>query len=484
MKAILVATIGTRDLMFQISSGSWYNVGDDRMQDGDIIGEQAEVISDLRLSVITYRDLTKFLLNGSELYKESIKPVIIGKLIAEKADDLEKIYLIGTNQNSSVREREKDTLYACELIKKWAASHYPNITVEIIYLGDDDTNPSNFEQMFSWWRTAWRTKIKVQPNQPIWLCLKGGVGQTAEAGRVSGLSLYGDRIQFFEFKQNTKANLAGIPSDYTGPFQGSNYLWDRTQQQAKKLLHRYDYAGVLDLLQPYFQQADSGLSAVQNLVKAGIAWNRGEFQQFFSLAKSYLTATEQTQGRTWWWMAYEQAMLGVVRLDQQNTTEAMLHSYRSVEGALSLWAIATFPNDIKEQVNQYPLLLSSICQKYPALRSHFTKQPGQRIIEISLMGWALADLLSAAIPQSANSDDFKAFGKSAREMRNNLSHRLGGLAETEVFQAWNVRDAVQWQKRILNCINLLTGQPFRSLSEASFFNKVHVKVNEAIERKL
>jgi len=34
-----------------------------------------------------------------------------GKLLIEKAN-IEKVYLIGTNQNSEVREREKDTLYA------------------------------------------------------------------------------------------------------------------------------------------------------------------------------------------------------------------------------------------------------------------------------------------------------------------------------------------------------------------------------------
>lgn len=44
MKAILIATIGTRDLSFQINSGEWYNIGDDRMQNGEIIGEQTEVI--------------------------------------------------------------------------------------------------------------------------------------------------------------------------------------------------------------------------------------------------------------------------------------------------------------------------------------------------------------------------------------------------------------------------------------------------------
>lgn len=218
MKAVLVATIGTRDLMFQISYG-WYNVGDDRMQDGNIIGEQAEVISDLNLATITYRDLTHYLLQQSETYCDRVAPVIIGKLLTEKAADIEKVYLIGTNQNSEVGEREKDTLFSCELIKSWLAHHYPHIAVEVIPLGVDGTNPSNFEQMFRWWQQTWKHKIIIQPTQPIWVCLKGGVGQTSEALRISGLSLYGDRIQFFEFRQNTKANQAGIPSDYTGIFR-------------------------------------------------------------------------------------------------------------------------------------------------------------------------------------------------------------------------------------------------------------------------
>lgn len=84
MKAVLVATIGTRDLIFQISSGLWYNIGDDRLKDGDLIGEQAEVISHLSLPTpITYRDLTHLLLEQIEKYCNRIKPVIIGKLLAE-----------------------------------------------------------------------------------------------------------------------------------------------------------------------------------------------------------------------------------------------------------------------------------------------------------------------------------------------------------------------------------------------------------------
>ncbi len=484
MKATLVATIGTRDLMFQISSGTWYNIGDDRMQDGDIIGEQAEVISDLSLGTITYRQLTKHLLDRVETYTERIKPAIIGKLIIEKADDLEKIYLIATDQDIKIPEREKDTIHAAELIKAWVTHQFKHINVndvEVISLGADGTNPSNFEQMFYWWRNTWRKKIPMTSEQ-LWVCLKGGVGQTSEASRISGLSFYGDQIQFFEFKQNIKANRQGIPSDYSGPFLGTNYLWDRTQQQALKLLDRYDYAELYDLLQSYFRQDPAGFSSLPNLVKAGIAWNQGDFNQFFSLAKSSLSTTEQRQETRWWWMAYEQSQLSVVRLTQQNTTEAMLHSYRSIEGVLYGWAKASFPNDVKEAPNQYLLISHAILAQYPTLKSSFIDPQGKSLSEIKLQWWVWLELLAVAIPQAGTSKDFKTFWTSAREMRNKLSHHLGGLGEKELFKAWgdDVNNSEQWQCRILNCLNLVTEQKFKSLSQASLFSRIHLKVIQAI----
>ena len=487
MKAVLIATIGTRDLMFQISSGTWYNIGDDRMQNGDIIGEQAEVISDQGLGVITFRDLTKYLDDHITTYLERIKPVIIGQLLTNKASDIERVYLIATDQKLEVLEREKDTLYAASLIKAWIVNQFDHISgdaVEVITVGPDGTNPSNFEQMFHWWRQTWREKITIKSSQPIWVCLKGGVGQASEASRISGLSLYGDRIQFFEFKQNNKANRAGIPSDYSGPFFGTNYLWDRTQQQALKLLSRYDYAEVYDLLQPYFQQPACSFGAVPNLVKAGMAWNQGQFETFFSLARSSMTIPEQLQGK-FWWKAYEQAYLGVVRFQQQNTTEAMLHSYRSVEGVLYLWAMDSFPNHVTEKPNQFLSLNHSILQNYSSLRSHFIDPQGQQLKEVSLHSRVLQDLLTVAIPETTTSIDFKEFWISARHMRNTLSHRLGGLAEREVFSAWgrDVTNLEQWQARILNCLNLVSRQSFKTLSQASIFTKLHLKVVEAIAKQ-
>ena len=39
MKSVLIATIGTRDLMFQIASGEWFNIGNDRVQNGKKTGK-------------------------------------------------------------------------------------------------------------------------------------------------------------------------------------------------------------------------------------------------------------------------------------------------------------------------------------------------------------------------------------------------------------------------------------------------------------
>ncbi|KGF72816.1 hypothetical protein DO97_03495 [Neosynechococcus sphagnicola sy1] len=483
MKAILVATIGTRDLMFQISSGEWYNIGDDQMQDGEIIGEQAEVLADLSFSQTSFRDLTHHFYQGMEHYRSRIQPVIIGKLITDQFQQFERVYLIGTDQADGISQRKKDTVFACELIKNWVLHHY-NIPTEIITLGTNGENPSNFEQMFRWWQTVWRDRIKPQTEQPILLCLKGCVAQTAEAGRISGLSAYGDLIQFFDFIQNTEINRKGIPSDYIGPILGTNYLWDRTQQQALKLLDRYDYAGAYDVLKPYLQQDTAGFGAIPIWLKAGTAWNRGEFQTFLQLAKSTLSSSEQRQGQQWWWMAYEQAQLAVIRLAQENTTEAMLHSFRAVEGLIWTWIDAHIASHTNYPPQRYPQLLSSICNVYPALHAKFVDQRTQAsLTSINLNGYIQQSLIEAAFPTTTASLDYQNFwSQDNRNLRNTFSHRLGGIAQRDLFAAWgqDIQNSSAWQTRILNCLNLITGQSMKSLTQASLFMQIHPKLKTAI----
>jgi hypothetical protein len=480
MAAILIVTVGTRDLMFQISSGTWYNVGNNQVQGTNIITEHIEVTEDLKSQQTTQRGVTKYLQEHQDQYLDRLKPVIIGKLLSEQASQIKKLYLIGTDQRPPVPQNiiDKDSIHSCEIIKAWVETNY-KIPTTIITIGLDGTNPANFEAMFEWWRKQWRTEIKPSATTEIWLGLKGGVGQTSEAGRISGLSLYGDRIKFFEFHEDAIKNQAGQPSDYSGPFLGTNYLWDRTQQQAVGLLDRSDYAGAQEILSPYLITKDVG--AIPNRLKAGIAWNQGQFKIFLNESKSVLSPAQQ-QGATWWWMAYELAYLSVIRMEQDSTVEAMLHSFRSIEGCLYLWAKKTLDEDFMERPKGFPVISKSVLDKYPDVKLIKVYDRERGAYDNAQWRGALRQTLLETLLPKTDCLDFQAFWGS-QEIRNKASHLLGGLSKEEVFGAWgeDIKNQSQWEARILACLNILTEQKFKTLSEASLFATLQERVKNSIE---
>lgn len=454
---ILIATIGTRDLMYQIQSGKWYNVGDDRIQDGNIIGEQLEVITDLGLNPEkygNYRPLTEYIWSERELLIDQLNPVIIGQLLLDKSPELSHVYLVVTNQKEEVKQREKDTIFAGKIIKYWLKKRNHNLRITIIKLGENNENPSDFEQIFKWWQTTWREQIKVNNQEKIILCLKGGVGQTSEAARISGLSLYGEQIEFYEFQQH-QTNRQGKPSPYSGPFLGTNYLWDRVRKESLQLLENYNYAAVQDILTPYFKQDTKLWSSIPTLIKAGISWQQGKFKSFYDLAKQSLS-TRQNQAQQYWWMAYEQAYTAIIRIKQQNTTEAMLHSFRAVEALVFLALKEHYPQDIK--YNNYGI-------------------PYYQQIELNAQ--EQIKLIQQTIPSLANNQDFQIWIKT-KKWRNDLSHNLGGISEKELFDTWKVTGVDEWEKRLVNCLNGITQQSFSSLYQASLFACIHHQVKQKI----
>jgi hypothetical protein len=499
MTAIFIATIGTRDLMLQVSSELWYSIGNDRLNSNTTLVEQLEVIWDTKLSeTSTYREITKLFADNKDKYIDRINPVIIGQLIADKAAEIKKIYLIGTNQPESTGSyRDRDSIYSCELIKAWAEKKY-GIETTCLYIGEEGTNPSSFEEMFQWWREAWRNKIQPSPQDKIWLSLKGGVGQTSEAGRIAGLNLYEKQIEFFEFQETPEKNRIGIPSDYTGPFTATNYLWERTQQQVQQMIDRYDYDGAKALLSPYFDAPIQPLGEIPGLLTAGVYWNQGQFQSFRTALEDtiVLPPAQKRQLQSWWWMAYEQAYLAVVRLQQNNTAEAMLHSFRAIEGCLLEWAKYTLGEDFQDRPEKFPLVKPSIVNYYPSLKSNYEKARSHGHGQYTDAQWSGAlrrQILETVLP-AANNYEFQIFWDS-QDTRNILSHRLGGLSEKDIMSAWGIKIPTyqdqgkaklearsHWQKRIVACLNILTDQPFKNLEQASLFAKMQIQVRGAIEQ--
>jgi hypothetical protein len=480
MVAILVVTIGTRDLMYKATSGIWYNIGNDRLKENETTTEKIEVLSDLKLSeTTTYRDLTHYLIQHQEQYIDRIKPVIIGKLISDNAQQIQHCFLIGTNQDPAVPQSVSDTIHSSYLIEAWIEQNY-KIPTTVLPLCADGTSPADFEAMFKWWRKTWLNEIKPPDKTEIWLGITGGVGQTSEAGRISGLSLYGDLIKFFKFKEDPKLNRAGHPSSYSDPYLGANYLWDRTRQQALKLLDRSDYAGAKELIDtPHLKDQKTG--ATTPLLEAGILWHQGQFAPFFRKIKSYLPPSQQSQTHSWWGMAYEQAYLAIIRFDQKNTSEAFLLSFRAIEGCLLEWAKVTLATDFDDNTPGFPIVRPSICDRYPDLTSSYKKARGEHQ-NVEWRGSFRRSLLEIALP-AARCLEFNAFWNS-QDQRNKLSHQLGGISEQELFRAWGseIRDKLQWESQILTCLNVLTGQSFKTMKQASLFTIVQTRVKELIEK--
>lgn len=245
-------------------------------------------------------------------------------------------------------------------------------------------------------------------------------------------------------------------------------------QILRQLVAEFDYQAAREL----WQRLGGGAAdpVLDRLLGAAAAWNRGEFGEFLRQAKGQLSPAAQRQGATWWWPGYEQAYAAVVRLAQGNTTEALQHSHRAVEGMINQWAIATFPDLVTERPNAYALVSPQIVERFPALRGEYERQRDRgRGQPVALQGYFLRSLLEAAIPSTRQHPDFEAYWGSAREARNQASHRWGGMSQQDCFQAWGstVRSQADWEGRILHCLNTLSGQTFASLRAAVLLGQVH-----------
>jgi hypothetical protein len=160
----------------------------------------------------------------------------------------------------------------------------------------------------------------------------------------------------------------------------------------------------------------------------------------------------------------------------------MLHSFRAVEGGLLEWAKATFPSDVVDVSNGFPQVKDSILIKQPQLLGDFNYARGN-YQHAQWRGTLRQKILETTIP-NARQADFKQFwSDDCQSQRNELSHRLGGIAQKDVFRAWgkDIHHQTQWETRILTCLNILTGQSFTTLNEASLFAKVQKRVKESIK---
>jgi hypothetical protein len=164
-------------------------------------------------------------------------------------------------------------------------------------------------------------KIQVQPNERVYVSHQASTPAISSALQFASLAQFGDRVKFL------------VSNEYdptlTGFVESSSYLRGIELQQAQKLLERYDYPGIKQVLQRQIDEAaDKRIQHIAYLLDVAIQWNFAEFDNFVEKLKRHpnqefvITVQKHTHAECWWWAAYEAAYLGVIRLKQGNTVEA------------------------------------------------------------------------------------------------------------------------------------------------------------------
>lgn len=316
---------------------------------------------------------------------------------------------------------------------------------------------------------------------------------TVYVSHQAGTPAISSAVQFMSlarFRENVKFLVSSEYSQETKTIHNSTYLGAIQRQEAIALLEQYDYVGIRDILG--LSKTDSKTDSsndkakyIKYLLDAAEQWNYAEFQKF----KNILTKRKLLDIKEfpWYQSGYESAYLAWIRLEQGSTVDAMFHSFRAVEGSICKWVEKRYDAHICKDPKYGPQVKLSIRQELPGYfnaLSQGNQEKFQKHGKMGLYGDPLYDLFKQARSDWKTNPDIKAVWDVAKAERNNLFHRLDGLQESELFDAWNTKNKENWKKRLLDCLNFIAQpdlpKPFTSLEEASLMAQVHQKLEAAI----
>jgi hypothetical protein len=277
----------------------------------------------------------------------------VDELNKEKRQKPDGIALILTDQSAiftTKHERKEDSPYwqdTCSLepiLERYFQKQYPEAKI-LKFQQDAESEPQSITlkpedntQGLDNWNSVLelvRTEFKQLPNntdkdkcEPEWVYVSHQAGTPAISSAVqfSSLAMYGDRVRFLvsSFLVSSEQNLAK-----TQLIESPSYLQGLRREEAKGLLKRYDYAGVNDLVGKYLAHDD------QIRLEAATLWNVAKFEAFtekiMELSEPDFVGIVEARSQAWWWIAYEEAYLAVIRQNQGNVVEAFFHSFRAFE---------------------------------------------------------------------------------------------------------------------------------------------------------
>lgn len=428
------------------------------------------------LSARVLGDLYEDVLDNDEYWETLRFPLLKGFVakLKETPKELDRIIILLTNQEDifKVNNRSSSSPFwqdTCKLestLKKYFAREFSddfvNSKVKFSYLkplkeedGLDDWDATLKlvqAEFMEWEKNSWITQ-----NDRMIVSHQAGTPAISSAVQLTCLIRFGKEVEFLVSSE--------LNPDRTEFLSGSSYFKTLQFKKLKDLLDRHDYSEIASVLENIYLKDSGEKQRLNHLLDLAKLWNNAEFEEFASKMGEPATS----RAREWWWSAYESAYLGVVRLKQGNTVEAIFHSFRAVEGLLRKWA--------ESKQNLVPNSRGNLMIELPS---------GEKF---NLYGKALYNCLEKyyteeGYPIDASEDIYK-FGHLVFDKRNDLFHQLLGLTQSKVFGFWETDSQIDWEKRIIGCLNFIAKEDlpeeFESIEEASLMAQVHEKLEEVIK---
>ena len=438
-----------------------------------------------------YEDLDFPLLNNFfcllDRQEGRTEKIIIDRIIVIVTDQSESFKRAKRNDPSSPYWQDTCTLQPIlEKYLKEKSSRKP----EFLVLDPDPKKSSgldNWNDVLEWVQEKFKEKFSdpkdILEDTTIYVSHQAGTPAISSAVQFASLARFGADVQFLVSNEQD-VTLTDI-------VESSSYLRGIEIQQAKKLLQWHNYSGMKEVLQRQIDEAnrpkdkphveDEKLKRVAYLLDIATHWNFAKFEKFAKQIVNYSNQNLAEQAKAylqepaqyWWWEAYEAAYLGVVRLKQGNTVEAMFHSFRAVEGLLKKWLYEKSGLRVEDGKAQLQKEVEYTNKKGEKKKTRSANAHGQGLY------FALDSIKDINENQHT---DIWTFGNAVFDRRNELFHQLAGLQDKDaVFAEWKSSDEQGWKDRVVNCLNFVADQKFGSIEEASLMAKVHKELEGEID---
>lgn len=451
--------------------------------------------------------------------KNKTKPDRIIVLLTDQT----KIFL-GTSSDSIYDRSDPDCPYwkdTCELapiVKEYLENEFGKNKVTFSTLepvcinkGLDqwDETLHLVQQKFAEW--------KISKSDRLIISHQAGTPAISSAVQLTALIEFGKKVQFLVSNEFIKGKAQLLP--------GSSYFSTLQLEEAKQLLSRFDYGGTvkaLDKIDFQDETKQAKLNHILGLLELAELWTSAKLDEFaekisnkdeFKDFDLTLRGSDKLRFTTWWWKGYEMAYLAWVRIHQKNPTEAFFHSIRSIEGLICEWAIDKYSPHIRYKFIEFdkngnksiryrdqrfyaqkegtPLAKNSIDKRFKDALVYDNQKKSLEENKLGLYGQNLYTLFRTTF-ESQHVIDIEAHPirivwEQLADERNELFHRLTGISEQEVYDAWDCKNRQQWGQLLFDCVQLVSHtqvEDFKTLKQGSLMTSIHDEIEHEIKALL